>query len=153
MIKSVSKQVRDQRNGVQVLLEKMNPKASAILILTATTSANTILYQNCDAVRIWIGNAAGFSWFYFLITLQQHHFFDQLTYYIYSLGIIIIKHNYHNIERVVQNCKIMRYSGNYHQFKITMVVTCCMIGLTNWNDHNKNNSFHSIPTVIRYQGV
>ena len=32
MIKRVSKQVRDQRNGVQVLLEKMNPKASAILI-------------------------------------------------------------------------------------------------------------------------
>ena len=61
MIKRVSKQVRDQRNGVQVLLEKMNPKASAILILTATISANIILYRNSDAVRIWIGNAAGFS--------------------------------------------------------------------------------------------
>ena len=61
MIKRVSKQVRDQRNGVQVLLVKMNPKASTILILTATTSANIILYQNCDAVRIWIRNATGFS--------------------------------------------------------------------------------------------
>ena len=71
MIKRVSKQVRDQRNGVQVLLEKMNPKASAILILTATTSANIILYQNCDAVRIWIGNTLGFSYYYFLITLQH----------------------------------------------------------------------------------
>ena len=70
MIKRVSKQVRDQRNDVQVLLEKMNPKASAILILTATTSANIILYQNCDAVRIWIGNTLGFSYYYFLITLQ-----------------------------------------------------------------------------------
>ena len=46
-IKKVHKQVRGQRNGIQVLLEiKVNPKAFAIPILTAATSANRNLMQS-----------------------------------------------------------------------------------------------------------